>query len=294
MKQMDVLEASLVDRILSKLGSERKPECSLDGLSLLYDLWCSKVPFDNSRKLIHLRFEKSGPLPGTSAVDFFESWLKHGSGGTCWAGNGAWLALLNSLGFDAIGAVATMLVAPHLPPNHASVIVTIENEIYLVDASILHKKPLKLAPETESANLQSLGYPSWLNHVNFESGRWQVFWQPLHKYNQINCRIEYYPAKEGEFETKHEETRAWSPFNYEHTIRAARGNTFLGLADRQKACILENGQITREDLSKEARKKFLIEEMLLSEELVEQLPEDLPTPPPPGSKTAQLNSERAL
>jgi len=42
------------------------------------------VPFDNVRKLIHVKSGKAGPLPGGTAEDFFTAWLRHGTGGTCW------------------------------------------------------------------------------------------------------------------------------------------------------------------------------------------------------------------
>jgi hypothetical protein len=39
-------------------------------------------------------------------------------------------------------------------------------------------------------------------------------------------------------------------------------------------------------LSEDARKRVLIDELGISEEIVEHLPPDTPTPPPPWSRTA--------
>jgi N-hydroxyarylamine O-acetyltransferase len=69
-----------------KLGLSAHPAPTFGGLQTLYAAWCRKVPFDNVRKLIHLRRQDSSPLPGNNVGDFFEAWLRHGTGGTCWAG----------------------------------------------------------------------------------------------------------------------------------------------------------------------------------------------------------------
>src|SRR5436190_9744511 len=138
------LPESLVGPILERLGFNRRPEPVLSSLRELYDRWGRCVPFDNVRKLIHVRSGATGPLPGNTPADFFSAWLKHGTGGTCWAGSGALHALLSALGFQALRGVATMLVTPDLPPNHGSVLVTIESARYIVDSSILHGEPLLL------------------------------------------------------------------------------------------------------------------------------------------------------
>ena len=43
----------------------------------------------------------AAPLPGTHAIDFFEQWLDHGTGGTCWSSSNALYMLLTALGFTA-------------------------------------------------------------------------------------------------------------------------------------------------------------------------------------------------
>ena len=54
-----------------------------------------------------------------------------------------------------------------------------------------------------------------------------------------------------------------------------------------KAVSIESGGSFRETVVTHAeRVRVLIEEIGLSEEIVLQLPRDIPTPPPPGSQTA--------
>src|SRR5262245_17925193 len=96
------LSEQLVEHVLSRLGFNRRPAPTIDALRNVYSAWCERVPFDNIRKLIHVRAANAAPLPGSSPEDFFEAWLKFGTGGTCWPGAGAFHALLVALGFDTI------------------------------------------------------------------------------------------------------------------------------------------------------------------------------------------------
>src|SRR5712691_7926635 len=134
---------SIVTRQLHVPGIQEEP----DPFRQQEEAWCRKVPFDNIRQLIHRRSHDPSPMPGGDATEFFEAWLVYGTGGTCWSGNGALHALLLSLGFEAARGLCNMLVAPDIPPNHGSVLVVYEGSRYVVDASILHSEPLRLAPD---------------------------------------------------------------------------------------------------------------------------------------------------
>lgn len=277
-----MLSQDLLERILTKLKLSNRPENDFDGLSNLYKAWCQGVPFDNSRKLVHVNANDPLPLPGGDAIDFFESWLKLGTGGTCWAGNGALHALLSSLGFAAVRGVATMMVAPNLPPNHGTVVVKIDEQDYLVDASILHNTPMLLSAETGSQPSKSA---PWVKELFMEDSLWRVRWVPLHRFTEIDCKIDYYPTDDADFQKRHEQTRGWSPFNYELTVRKAFGNKMLGICSGQRA-EFKDGEIIFSDLSDDEKRTFLIDQLGLAEELVLRLPADQPTPPPPNSRTA--------
>ena len=144
MPHAEALAPALLERVLSKLGLSEPPSPTLEGLRTLYPAWCRTVPFDNIRQLMHRRSHDPSPMPGGDATEFFEAWLGYGTGGTCWAGNGALHAVLVSLGFEAIRGMGTMHAAPEAPPTHGTVVVTCERSRYLVDASILHGAPLPL------------------------------------------------------------------------------------------------------------------------------------------------------
>ena len=277
------LSEELVERVLARLGFRRRPESTLESLSSLYASWGRRVPFDNVCKLIHVRAGNTGPLPGSTAADFFNTWLKHGTGGTCWSGSEALHALLVSLGFDAVRGVATMLVTKDMPPNHGSTMVRFGAERYVVDSSMLYGAPLLLA-EHET----SISHPSWGVQCRRKDGRWNITWRPLHKTDGFECRFESFGATAAGYQRYYERTRGWSPFNYEVNARINRGDSVTGLAFGREVTLHADGRVSNAPVSHAERVRALVEDIGLSEEIVSALPRDLPTPPPQGSRSALL------
>ena len=279
----ELLSAGLVRRILSKLEIDH-PAPDLAGLGTVYHAWCRSIPFDNSLKLIDVQDNTPGPLAGSKPDAFFENWLRWGSGGTCWAGNGGLHALLRALGFDAGRGVATMLVASDLPPNHGTVVVSIEDSRYLVDASILHSQPLRL----DDANAPDARIPgrAWDVRLRLDDNHFNIRWRPLHMPDGLDCRIDYTPATLDDFEQRYESTRAWSPFNYELNLRLIRGDSVVGIAQGKRIEIDSEGRIHKTDLNAADRLSVLVDELGIHQDLAERIPVDRTTPPPPGSKTA--------
>jgi N-hydroxyarylamine O-acetyltransferase len=273
----------LLEDILLRLGFSSQPELTLDGLRAVYGAWCRRVPFDNVRKLIHVRTADPRPLPGSTPEDFFEAWLRHGTGGTCWAGAGSCHALLRCLGFEAERGVATMLHAPDAPPNHGTVRVRLDGEYYLVDCSMLHGEPLRLDAVEETR----IAHPAWGVVCAIRDGHWHVTWRALHRVDGFECRLERFGAEADEYQRRYERTREWSPFNYEVTARLNRGEEVTGLAFGEALTLHADGAVSRAQVTHEDRQRLLMERLGLSEEIVSQLPHDVPTPPPPGSQTAR-------
>jgi len=282
-REKGAFSQKLRERVLARIGFSAPPEPTLEGLRAIYAAWCRRVPFDNVRKLIHVRRGNAGPLPGSTAEDFLAAWLKHGTGGTCWSGAGAFHAFLTSLGFNPARGVGTMLVAPDLPPNHGTVLVTFGEARYLVDCSILHGEPLPLQEYSETR----VEHPAWGVRCSQRDARWHVWWRPLQKLDGFECRLERFGASGGEFQTLYGQTREWSPFNYEVTARLNRDNRVVGLAFGNAVSIESDGSFRETVVTHSERVRVLIEEIGLSEEIVQQLPEDIATPPPPDSRTAQ-------
>jgi len=275
--------------VLMQLGLSEPPAPTLDGLQTLYAAWCRKVPFDNVRKLIHTHQRDPRPLPGDEATDFFEAWLAYGTGGTCWAGNGALYTLLVTLGFEASRGRGTMLVAPNIPPNHGTVLVTHEGTRYVVDASILHSAPLCLDASTTT----SVVHPAWGVQCRQREGYWHIRWRPIHLPDGLDCRIDQLQVSRETFRESHEQTRPWSPFNYELYARLLCGDTVVGIAGGQRIVLDNTGGVSRTPLDSNERLRLLIDELGMHEDIVHCLPPDTPTPPPPGSRTAQQNTTRS-
>lgn len=132
-----MISAELVDRVKSKLGLPSRPSLDLAGLNKIYAAYSGHVPNDSIQKRIWLTGDKLRPVTGGEPTQFFENWLAHGTGGTCFPANGALCVLLCALGFDArriLGSV--MMEGIEHDGNHGTVLVRIDDADYLVDAQL--------------------------------------------------------------------------------------------------------------------------------------------------------------
>jgi N-hydroxyarylamine O-acetyltransferase len=269
------MRSELVDAVLARLALER-PAPDLEGLRAVYRSWCAAVPFDNTLKLIHIAERQRGPLPGSSAESFFDAWLEHGTGGTCWAGNGALHDLLEALGFRVERALATMMAVPDpLSPNHGSVIVTIAESRWIADASVLSGVPIAILERGGTAVDGPLPRLVWLE------GKPAVLWRSLAAPDGFHCRIDRIGAKREEWDALHRRTAAWSPFNYQLNSRLLRGDRAVGAAAGRRFAFDADGTLASSPLEGEERPRFLVDELGISEAIARRIPPDLPIPPRP-------------
>ena len=131
-----VLTGELLDEVIEKLGLEDRPTLDLAGLNTLYVAFRTGVPADNIQKRIWFASDQSTPLTGGDPIVFFENWLAHGTGGTCFPINGALCTLAQSLGFDARRIAGRMVLEEYPGTNHGSVVTKLDGIDYLVDAQI--------------------------------------------------------------------------------------------------------------------------------------------------------------
>lgn len=291
MMKGDPLDQNTLESILNRFDVARPATPTLEALAEVYGAWCNKVPFDNVLKLRHVQAGDLSTLPGSEAGKFWEAWLRYGTGGTCWSSAGALQSLLHALGFDAIRGVATMMAAPDLPPNHGTVIVTVDGTRFLVDSALLHVQPLQLKADG-AAHVE---HGAWGCRSVLEDGRWHIHWRPVHQPQGLVCRLESWGATGDDYRARHEGTRRWSPFNYSVYIRKNRGEEVIGLAFGNKVTLHADGSVSEEPIRDvRHRNQILVEEFGLAEEVVNDLPDDQPLPPPPGSRSAQVEEKETI
>ena len=201
-----LLSADLLHRVLETLGMPDYISVDRAGLARVYAAWCENIPFDNIRKMIALR-EPGAEMPGLDASDFFENWLSHGTGGTCWPSSNALFALLRSLGFDARRVAGSMFDLPE--PNHGTVKVKIGGQDWMVDSSMLTYRPLPLNGEIFINDDPAHGV-----EVEPSNGSYLIWrdFPPLLEY--IPCRLQFDPVDTPFYRERYEEfSREQSPFN---------------------------------------------------------------------------------
>lgn len=202
-------------RMAQRLGLSARLTTDIDGLYELYGAWCRHVPFDNVRKLIALRTGDSGPLPGSDATDFFEKFLENGTGGTCWSSSNALFELVTAFGFTARRVAGSMRDLG--VPGHGSVKVTINEQDWLVDSSMLSMFPIPMMSELYV-------YRDPLFGVEVEpSGGSHVVWFNTPPYDDYfpcrflidNVTLEFYLER-------YEISRTRGPFNHHVSVRYNR------------------------------------------------------------------------
>jgi len=141
------LGPEVVERVLERLGLHTRPSLDLGDLNQLYAAFCCNISFDNVQKRIWFAGPQTTPLPGGDPTEFFNNFLRHGTGGTCWPLNGAMYALVHALGFRASRIVGSVIVEGYpRGANHGSVLVDLDGISYLVDAWMASFKVLPLVP----------------------------------------------------------------------------------------------------------------------------------------------------
>lgn len=197
---------SLTARVLNRLGFSSPPTPDIAGLSALYAAWCISVPFDNVGKLIALRTSPGDPLPGMDATEFFDRWLAHGVGATCWATANALHELLVNVGFDAHRVAGSMRDTGYI--GHGSVRVCIDGIDWLADSSLLTDIPVPLTSEIFVASGGTFGAesePSVGSHIVWADNPPDA--------TLIPCRISIYLASHAFYVERYEASRQRSSFN---------------------------------------------------------------------------------
>jgi arylamine N-acetyltransferase len=239
------------------------PTPDLEGLRTLYRAWRLKVPFDNIHKTLALFRSRSAVLPVLDPTDFFEHWIDHGTGGTCWPSANALHALLCDCGFDAHRATASMFDSG--PPDHATVLVRLEDGSNWVTDIHVSLEPLRIDPEAPSY------FPDPTSYAEVEVAGADVFIYGVSPPSpRVFFRLLELDVAERVFDDRYEDTREISKFNdrvhiqrcFPHSIRVVRG------ADHFE---LNSDGLHRERLDEAGLRERLVGEMGLGAAIVDRL-----------------------
>jgi N-hydroxyarylamine O-acetyltransferase len=268
-----VLSRETTDRVLGRLGFSDAPVPDLAGLNALYDAWCRHVPFDNVVKRIHLASGSSEQFPNGTPEAFFASFLRHGTGGTCWPSSGGLHALLEATGFDArrgSGAMRDDLSGPiH---SHGTVLVRLDGVDYWVDSSMLTGRVFPVRRDEET----TLDDPLHAVRVEPVEDRWRVWWTHPFLPETLGCLLLDDDVTAEHYLARYEWSRQMSPFNLSlHATRNTRDSRVTIAFDHRFDRTVAG--VTNRTLGDD-RDRVLIEELGYSEEIVHALPVDDPDP----------------
>jgi len=273
-----VLSPKLLERVLAKLGLDERPSLDLAGLNTLYAAYCGSVPADNIQKRIWFAGDQTTPLPGGEPTEFFENWLAHGTGGTCCPINGGMCALVQSLDFDARRIAGSMINEGFThSDNHGSVLVTLDGVDYLVDAQIAAFKVLPLVPGTPASTGEGIHD---INAMPSEDG-FDVLWYTGANREEsmpFRTRPEYDPVDHAFFLVTYDRTKLKGHDIFNHTLYICYRfpDSIVTIGRSNKMTVAADGSITKIEITDAERRRVLVEEFGISEEITEALPPDVP------------------
>lgn len=259
----------LVDRVLARFGLPAAPSPTRSGLATIYRAWCDHVPWDNVQKRITVVAGRA-PLAGAYPAEFFENFLRDGTGGTCWPSSGALHALLVHVGFPARRATAAMAHDRFgRIENHGTTIVRLDGEDLVVDSSILHVEPLALRDGSR------LDDPVHRARVERTDGEWIIWWTTHSRDTELPCLLLEDDVPLARYLERYGASRA-TGFSYALTFTKSVPGGVLSVNGARRAFRDANGAL-RSDTTLE-RARVLVEEGGLSRGVVDRLPPDEPDP----------------
>ena len=270
------LSPDLVERVLTRLGLREQPALDLAGLNLLYAAFSGHVPFDNVQKRIWFASPQTTSLPGGDPNEFFNNFLKHGTGGTCWPINGGLYALLRAVGFEAHRIVGSVVVNGYPQgANHGSVVAMLDGTHYVVDGWMASFKVLPLVPGLRTSTGHGIHD---IYAVRTEKGLEIISYPGFDREHPLPFRPEpeYDPVDHSFFLARADLTKTVGFFNDALFICRHFTESILTLGRKNKIRVTANGTLSKSEVVGAERKRSLIEEFGLSEEIVEALPPDVP------------------
>lgn len=263
-----ILTRESAENILEAFGFSSIPEPSLESLHAIYKAWSRKVGYDNVQKRVYFARGGTGPFPVADPNDFVDSFLTHGTGGSCWVVAETYFGILHHVGYDVRRVAGQMLECDDpMKPNHGTVIVTMDGVEYVADPSMCGEEAIPLVPGEASA-AQSKAHGLW------STGDGNYWWRPGHSRVAIEYTTQFDPCSYDYFVERYEKTKEFSLFNH---VLYARKNVDEGIVTIGRGNLIRvdlEGELTAEPLGQDDIVRVLVDDMGMSEEIVSQIPPD--------------------
>jgi arylamine N-acetyltransferase len=273
-----VFSPSLLRSILTKLSLPRPAAPDLRGLNAVCAAFSSHISNDNIQKRIWLAGARTTPVTGGDPVEFFQNWLTHGTGGTCFPANGALCALLQALDFDAKRLSGSVLMEGiESDGNHGTVVVALGGASYLVDAQLAAFRALPLV----RGQVTTTGDGIHDIRAMPAADGFDVLWYPgSNRQKPLVMRpdLKLGPVTHAYFLAQYalsaSRKRKRSPFNEAVFIARHFPNSIVVISRSTRTDILENNAVTRREITLTERNRMLAEELGVSKEIIEAIPPD--------------------
>ncbi|GGX19046.1 arylamine N-acetyltransferase [Aquimarina muelleri] len=256
------LTPEVAGKVLERLAINLPLTSNEEGLTKLYRGWCRNIPFDNFWKRLKLTEEEFSDHDQIDANQFFEIWLQHGLGGTCWTTANAMCELLKYFKFDVRMITGSMGDMGEV--NHVSLLVSLnEGKEYIIDTSILNEQPIKI----DGVHIENPVHPIQLIR-NSETTK--IIFEHCTKREHMPCAINKNRISKEQIVEFYIASIHNSLFNDCVYIRKNEEGIIHSIVGTTYYTKSKNA-LGKKELNEEERKQVLINIMGLSEEIVEHI-----------------------
>lgn len=261
-----ILRRNVYERLLERIGFSGDPEPNIETLNRIYKFWCRDVGYDNVLKRIYIDEGHTGPFPVMDPNDFLESWMKHGTSGSCWPSSEALYGVLALAGFVPERVAGQMLECNDpMDPNHGAIIVHLDGKRLYVDPGMAAEVALEIVPGKPNRTA-SKAFGIW------DEGDGHIWWQPGHSRRAIEAVMDMENLSYDFFSHRYEKTKEFSLFNTTLYVRRNRDDGILTFGRGNVLRVDTQGELTAEPMDDKDVPAFLVEKMGLSEEIVARVP----------------------
>ena len=261
-----VLRREVYERLMERMGFASDPEPTEETLNRIYKFWSRDVGYDNVLKRIYIAEGHEGPFPVMDPNDFIESWMQHGTSGSCWPSSEALYGVLVHAGFTPERVAGQMLECNDpMDPNHGALIVHLDGRRLYVDPGVAAEEALEIIPGQPNRTA-SKAFGIW------DKGDGHVWWQPGHSRRAIEVVMDLRDLSYEFFADRYEKTKEFSLFNTALYIRRNRDDGILTFGRGNVLRVDTEGNLTAQPMDDARVPEFLVEHMGLSEEIAARVP----------------------